>query len=125
MLRPDLLEGCAIVEPGDLAHVPLIPHSDWPRWFDEQGLNRPDLTAARRLAFPSQDLAAQAALEGKGAALLSPKLFAAEIASGRLVNPFPFVLSGPEQYWLVELERGVGSTASAFRDWLLTTLLSA
>jgi LysR family glycine cleavage system transcriptional activator len=70
-------------------------------------------------------LAAQAALEGKGAALLSLKLFAAEIASGRLVNSFPFVLSGPEQYWLVAPARGVGSTATAFRDWLLTTLPSA
>ncbi|HWU78564.1 MAG TPA: LysR substrate-binding domain-containing protein [Caulobacter sp.] len=125
MLRPDLLERCAIIEPGDLARVPLIPNSDWPRWFDEQGLDRPDLTAARRLAFPSQDLAAQAALEGKGAALLSPKLFAAEIANGRLARPFPFVLSGPEQYWLVEPEREAGPTASAFRNWLLTTLASA
>lgn len=124
MLRPDLLADLpeGLDEPGDLARLPLIPNSDWPRWFDEQGLGQPDLSAARRSTFPSQDLAAQAALEGQGAALLSPRLFATEIASGRLVNPYPFVLSGPEQYWLVEPERGAGSTASAFRDWLLATL---
>lgn len=123
MLRPDLLEGRAMTGPEDLARLPLIPSSDWPRWFDEQGVRPPDLNLARRSAFPSQDLAAQAALEGKGAALLSPRLFATEIASGRLVSPLPFVLSGPEQYWLVEPRKGSGSIAPAFRDWLLATLL--
>ena len=123
MLRPNLLERHPIGKPGDLARLPLIPNSDWPRWFAEQGLAPPHPSVARRSAYPSQDLAAQAALEGKGVALLSPRLFATEIAAGRLVRPFSFVLAGPEQYWLVEPRKRPGSAAPVFRDWLLTTLL--
>lgn len=121
MLRPDLLEGRAMEEPSDLAKLPLIPSSDWPRWFAEQDAAPPDQSAARRSAYPTQELAAQAALEGKGAALLSPRLFAAEIASGRLVRPFTFVLEGPERYWLVEPRKRSGPAAAMFRDWLLAT----
>ncbi len=125
MLRPDLLMGLTVDSPEDLARLPLIPNSDWPRWFEEQGLERPRLSAALRSVFPSQDIAAQAALEGKGVALLSPRLFAAEILSGRLINPLPFTLSGPQRYWLLAPRQGVAPVTSAFRDWLLAALPKA
>lgn len=119
MLSPQLLSGEQPTKPADLARLPMIPSADWPRWFAEQGLPAPDMRAARRTAYPSQDLAAQAALEGKGVALLSPRLFAAELASGRLIQPFPFTLSGPGHYWLVGPKTGGSPAARSFRDWLL------
>lgn len=122
MLRPDLLAGRALRTPSDLADFPLIPDGDWRRWFTAQGLTSPRQGAERRSAYPSQDLAAQAAMEGKGVALLSPRLFATEIARGRLEQPFPFTLSGPEHYWLVEPSGPATHMKAAFRDWLLETL---
>lgn len=122
MLSPQLLSALDLTSPADLARLPIIPGPDWPRWFAEQGLPAPDMRAARRTAYPSQDLAAQAAFEGKGVALLSPRLFAAELGSSRLVQPFPFTLSGPGHYWLVEPTTGGTSAARSFRDWLLARI---
>lgn len=118
MLCPQLLEGRTLTAPADLAAFPMVPSSDWPRWFAAQHLPVPDARAARRATYPSQDLAAQAALEGKGVAMLSPRLFAAELASRRLVQPFSFTLSGPDLYWLVEPKADRTSAAGSFRDWL-------
>lgn len=122
MLGPQLLHRRPLAEPSDLACFPMIPSSEWPRWFAGQQLPPPDMRAARRASYPSQDLAAQAALEGKGVALLSPRLFAAELASGRLIRPFSFVLSGPDRYWLVEPRSDPNAAAQSFRDWLLETI---
>ena len=122
MLSPQLLHGQPLAEPSDLARFPMIPSSDWPRWFAGQQLAPPDMRAAQRTSYPSQDLAAQAVLEGKGVALLSPRLFAAELASGRLIQPFSFTLSGPDRYWLVEPGSDRNSAAQSFRDWLLETI---
>lgn len=120
MLSPRLLKDRPHFAPADLAFSALVPGSDWPHWFAAQGLPAPDMSAARGSAYPSQDLAAQAALEGKGVALLSPRLFAAELASGRLVRPFAFTLCGGDSYWLVESGAGESSAAvRAFRGWLM------
>lgn len=122
MLSAKLPSGRALTAPADLATFPMIPSSDWPRWFAAQLLPIPDTRTGRRAAYPSQDLAAQAALEGKGVALLSPRLFAAELASGRLIQPFSFILSGPDSYWLVEAKADRNSAATVFRDWLLASI---
>lgn len=125
MLSPQLLSGDLLAEPGDIARFPLIPGSDWSRWFAGQGLPAPGMPAARRIAYPSQDLAAQAALEGKGVALLSPRLFAAELTSRRLLQPFSFTLSGPDHYWLIEPKTGGNSAAAPFRDWLTAKIVQS
>jgi LysR family transcriptional regulator, glycine cleavage system transcriptional activator len=122
MLAPRLLQGRTLSDPADLASFPMIASSDWPRWFAAQQLPAPDRRTAQRTAYPSQDLAAQAAIDGQGVALLSPRLFAAELASARLVQPFAFTLSGPDSYWLVEPRTDRSPAARAFRDWLLESI---
>ena len=124
MLSPHLLGNIGLAEPADLARLPLIASGDWSRWFIEQQIVPPTLPGAERAGYPTQDLAAQAALEGQGVALLSPRLFGADVRSGRLIRPFAFLLSGPYLYWLVEPATGAdtGSAAATFRDWLLATI---
>lgn len=119
MLSPRLTDDTDTQHPVDLARLPMIPSADWTRWFAGQGCPAAAMPADGRKAYPSQDLAARAALEGKGVALLSPRLFAGELAARRLVQPFAFVLSGPDHYWLVEPAGARGSAADAFRMWLL------
>ncbi len=61
-----------------------------------------------------------AVLAGQGVAPASPIFFAAEIASGRLVQPFPVALHDERQAWLVyPQERRRTRKIAAFRDWLL------
>jgi LysR family glycine cleavage system transcriptional activator len=61
-----------------------------------------------------------AAQAGQGLALASPILFAAEIASGRLVQPFPVTLHYERSVWLVyPQERRRARKIAAFREWIL------
>lgn len=119
MLCPRLMQSARLAHPRDLARIALVPGADWPRWFADQGIDAPALPTPARAGYPTQDLAARAAVEGQGAALLSPRLFGSEIDAGRLVRPFAFQLSGPHHYWLVEPGARGDPAAAAFRDWLL------
>ena len=60
-------------------------------------------------------LEAQAALQGIGAALLSPVLFAQFTAQGALVAPFPCAVEGPNSYWLLWMKE---SADSHFVGWM-------
>lgn len=122
MLSPRLVESAGVAAPADLARVPLVAGADWPRWFGDQGLEAPALPGPARAGYPTQELAARAAIEGQGAALLSPRLFRSEIDAGRLVRPFAFLLSGPHHYWLVEPGARGDPAAAAFRGWLLAEI---
>jgi LysR family glycine cleavage system transcriptional activator len=83
-----------------LLSVPLVPDSRWTEWFKLAGVPnaRPRFVAAR---FPNYELEAQAAVEGIGAALLSPELFAQFTAQGMLLAPFSLAVEGPSSYWLL------------------------
>jgi LysR family glycine cleavage system transcriptional activator len=83
-----------------LLRIPLIPDPRWSEWFALAGVPnaKPTFVAAR---FPNYELEAQAALQGIGAALLSPVLFAQFTAQGALVAPFPYAVEGPDSYWLL------------------------
>jgi LysR family transcriptional regulator, glycine cleavage system transcriptional activator len=83
-----------------LLRVPLIPDSRWAEWFKLAGVAnaKPRFVAAR---FPNYELEALAAVQGIGAALLSPDLFAQFMAQGKLVAPFASTVEGPSSYWLL------------------------
>ena len=72
------------------------------------------------IGLDSQQIEGQAALAGQGVAMLTPALWAAELASGRLVQPVDLVGDDGESYWLVypEARRNVAKIR-AWRDWLL------
>ncbi len=83
-----------------LLELPLIPDSGWPEWFKLAGLpNAKPIFVATRYA--NYELEAQAAAQGVGAALLSPVLFADQVAQGILTAPFSLTLDGPNSYWLL------------------------
>src|SRR5580692_11160137 len=83
-----------------LLRVPLIPDSRWAEWFRLAGVAnaKPQFVAAR---FPNYELEALAAVQGIGAALLSPDLFAQFVAQGKLLTPFASTVEGPSSYWLL------------------------
>jgi LysR family transcriptional regulator, glycine cleavage system transcriptional activator len=97
-----------------LLRIPLIPDPRWSEWFALAGVPnaKPTFVAAR---FPNYELEAQAALQGIGAALLSPVLFAQFIAQGALVAPFPCAVEGPNSYWLLWTQE---SADTHFVGWM-------
>jgi LysR family transcriptional regulator, glycine cleavage system transcriptional activator len=97
-----------------LLRVPLIPDSRWVEWFKLAGVPTatPKFVAAR---FPNYELEAQAAVQGIGAALLSPDLFAQFIAQGALVAPFSSRVQGPNSYWMLWTKQ---SAEAHFLNWM-------
>jgi LysR family glycine cleavage system transcriptional activator len=97
-----------------LLRVPLIPDSRWAQWFKLAGIPnaKPKFVAAR---FPNYELEAQAAVQGIGAALLSPDLFTQFIAQGALMAPFSFRVEGPSSYWMLWTKHGA---EAHFLGWM-------
>jgi len=96
-----------------LVTLPLIPDPQWPDWFKLAGYPRakPSFVATR---FPSYELEAQAAVQGVGAALLSPILFADLTRRAALIAPFPWVVERSD-YWLLWTKE---SSESHFVKWM-------
>jgi LysR family transcriptional regulator, glycine cleavage system transcriptional activator len=86
----------------------------------------PDLSRRTEMQVGTQAMAANAALAGQGVAVLTPAFYAEEIASGRLVQPFPLMRGTGSSYWLVYREaRRRSPKIRAFRDWLLAAIAGA
>jgi LysR family glycine cleavage system transcriptional activator len=97
-----------------LLQMPLIPDPGWTAWFKLAGVAnaKPEFVATR---FPNYELEAQAAVQGIGAALLSPMLFADLRAQRALIAPFSWMLEGPGSYWLLS---GEESAECHFVRWM-------
>jgi LysR family glycine cleavage system transcriptional activator len=97
-----------------LLKIPLIPDPGWSEWFKLAGIAnaKPTFAATR---YPNYELEAQAAVQGVGAALLSPLLFADLLAQGALIAPFPRLLEGRGDYWLLWVEE---AAESHFVRWI-------
>ena len=124
LCSPDLLARLGPVEAAaDLLRWPLLSAGDpwWELWFRRAGMHTPAGLATRQgLRFDSQRMDGTAALAGQGLAILTPALWAEDLASGRLVQPFPLVADDGRHYWLVYPEARRGSRKiRLFRDWLL------
>ncbi|RVT91137.1 LysR family transcriptional regulator [Sphingomonas crocodyli] len=89
---------------------------EWPRWFAAARLPCPPL---RGPLFDSSVLmVAAAAAQGQGVALAPPALFAAELAAGRIVQPFAITVT-TGRYWLTRLHsRAETAAMRAFREWV-------
>jgi LysR family glycine cleavage system transcriptional activator len=104
----------------ELLHVKLDREPRYSRWhaFVRQcGLA---VETARGLSFDMATLAAQYALSGEGVALLDVRMFAEDIAAGRLVAPYDTVLEDGYGYFLTIRPEDLADPAIArFRSWII------
>jgi LysR family transcriptional regulator, glycine cleavage system transcriptional activator len=108
--------------PEQLLDVPrLSPGDDWWRdWLAEEGVAPPAGASEAGLVLDNQLMEANAAFAGAGIAMMSPMFWRAELAAGRLVQPFPRIHVTSRSHWLVYPEsRRNQPKIAAFRDWLL------
>jgi LysR family glycine cleavage system transcriptional activator len=111
--------------PADMLRAPrLDAHDEWWRlWCQAAGLADIPPVAPSSVSLDVQSLLGTAAIAGQGIAILMPAFFSADLAAGRLVQPFPLVATDDTAYWLVypEARKGVRKIR-AFRDWILGEL---
>lgn len=126
LLSPRLAEG--IRAPADLFGVRILDPRDvwWERWFAAAGVPSERLKQLPASSMGSQATLAVAAMAGSGAAILTRSLFMAEIADGRLVQPFDIFGDDGHSYWLVypEARRNVPKI-KAFREWILEAVVQS
>lgn len=108
--------------PADLLTLQRVgTQSEWGEWFRTAGVETDGAGADERLRITAdtQVLEVAAAQANGGVAIGSPIMFAAEIAAGRLVQPFE-VYIGEGGYWLIyPKDRRRARKIAAFRDWIL------
>jgi LysR family glycine cleavage system transcriptional activator len=111
-----------LASPADLLKLPLLDWRDdwWRQWFALAGVADPQPAAPAMIEVDSQVMLGRAALVGQGVAILTPAYFAAELADGRLVQPFALTGRSESSFWLVyPQERQNAPKIRAFRDWML------
>lgn len=128
MVSPALINtGSVLATPADLKHFTLL-HDDtgyfrsgqlnWDRWLEAAGVVGID--TSHGVHFSHANLAIDAAVDGLGVAMSLPVLAAADLAAGRLVQPFRPAVPSDFAYYIVcdpsNAERGA---IEAFRTWLL------
>ncbi|KAI1693634.1 lysR substrate binding domain-containing protein [Ditylenchus destructor] len=123
MLHPALAETIGgLKKPEDLLRLRIIDPGDiwWHQWFQEVGVENPGLDRYPRSRLNVQAFEAAAAIASQGVAMLTPELYADEIALGRLYQPFEHLSSEGKNYWLVypENRRNIRKIR-LFRDWIL------
>ena len=123
MLHPALAESIGgLHKPEDLLRLRIIDPGDiwWSQWFKEVGIENPGLDRYPRSRLNVQAFEAAAAIASQGVAMLTPELYADEIALGRLYQPFEHLSSEGKNYWLVypENRRNIRKI-KLFRDWIL------
>lgn len=100
LISPRLLGNRRAFAIDDLLRTPLVPDSRWSAWFQCSGhpCVVPRFVATR---FATYELEAQAAVQGIGAALLSPVMYADLCQQGVLFAPFSQTVDRAESYWLL------------------------
>jgi len=123
LCSPELLARYGpLAGPADLARLPRLLAHDiwWECWFKAAGIPPPPPAAPSTLAVEVQSMLGTAAASGQGVGMLMPAFFAADIAAGRLVQPFDLLATDGDSYWLVYAqERHKVPKIRAFREWIL------
>ena len=124
---PEFFKSTRVVSADKLAHSTLLQHievpyawQDWCNYFDLKDRN--GLVGPR---FDQYSLIVKAAMTGFGVGLVPACLVEDELASGRLINPFPEAYKARQGYYLcVKEDRGSLPAVNVLRTWLLTSLLA-
>jgi LysR family glycine cleavage system transcriptional activator len=120
---PSLLKnGPPIHSPADLRHYTLIHNASrakgWPYWLQMMGLD--DAEIGHYTAYGHFFMTIQAAIEGKGIALVPSVLIESELNSGSLVTVLENKQVSAGAYYLLCRESDWHSPKiKQFRDWLL------
>ena len=105
--------------PSDLMTLTLLRSyrpDEWDRWFVEAGVEPQRI---RSIVFDSSIAMAAAAERSFGVALAPPAMFAVEIASGRLVQPFPIAVDAGAYFITRPTNREASAAVVAFTEWCL------
>jgi LysR family transcriptional regulator, glycine cleavage system transcriptional activator len=125
ILSPKLAETIGGVHtPQDLLKLPIIdPHDPWwGLWLAAAGVEGQggDLTSRPDTRLGSQYFDGEVAISGGGVGLLCPAYFRAELADGRLIQPFDLLYTDVTSIWLAYPHaRRNEHKIRVFREWLL------
>jgi LysR family glycine cleavage system transcriptional activator len=120
---PSLLKvGPPIYQPADLLHYTLIHNATrekgWPFWLQMMGVD--DMQINHCIAYGHFFMAIQAAIEGKGIALVPSVLIEDDLRSGSLLSLFENKQVETGSYYLLGRESDWHNTKiERFREWLL------
>jgi LysR family glycine cleavage system transcriptional activator len=92
---------------------------DWAGWFRSAGDSAAARRAAGGLTLENSALAYRAALSGLGIALGQKQHVEVDLATGRLVSPWPAAFKPGATFMLVSRKRESARNVLAFRRWLL------
>lgn len=110
-------------QPETVFEVPRIgSQREWALWIAEAGLAERPPTSPNAPLFTAdtQVLEMAAAMANGALGFGSPVMFAADIAAGRLAQPFEVYFGDVGGYWLVyPRDRRRARKIAAFRDWML------
>lgn len=123
MLSPSLLKGAPMTSPADLARLPRLDPNDpnWSLWLTLAGVTDQLCNPRQAPDLGTQIHEARAAIAGQGVAMLTPRFFRYELATGSLIQPFPLTAGNGKAYWLVYPEpRRNRPAIRAFRQFLLS-----
>jgi LysR family transcriptional regulator, glycine cleavage system transcriptional activator len=124
MCTPEFRDRHDLREPRDVLRVPRLTPDDewWKLWLSAAGVPVPE-ERSPGIRLDSQATEGQAAMAGHGLGMLTPMFWKAELASGRLVQPFVLIACERRAHWLVYPEHKRGrAKIRAFRDWLLAEI---
>jgi LysR family glycine cleavage system transcriptional activator len=126
MCSPALIASFAHPPPlSDLQNMPWIaPHEDWWQiWLADAGGEPSTASTHSGFHLNNQTEAMAAAIAGQGVAMLDLLFAQPEIATGRLVCPWPQASSDGGGYWLAyPRERRLDQRLIAFRRWLVAQI---
>src|SRR5471030_13292 len=120
---PSLIQNTPLNSPGDLLEHTLLTGRtrslDWQNWARHAGI------AIRRhqpvLKFDHMHLVLQAAVDGLGVALCPTSLLGKDLATGRLICPFP-ELRLPLTRYYYGVSQDAGRDAQVFIDWMFSRI---
>jgi len=122
MLLPEQAALHRIAQPSDLGRALLLAHPDWALWLRAAGVREEEGLRFTTVEYPSHDLNADAALVGKGVALLPRSLFRAMLDDGRLAAPFDFDLVDRDWHFALLHEDETRPEAKDLLVWVLGQL---